>query len=527
MGEQFDTSVLISGAGPVGLALALELGLRDIDCVLIDKRDGSVTVPKMTVVSTRNMEFCRRWGIADETRDAVWDRHRPMDFVYCESLTGPELARNKIPGVAARSDNDYTPEVSCHCPQIYFDPILAKRVRKQPSVSTLYRTSLEGFEQDADGVTASVLDSDGKPRTIRARYLVGCDGAAGIVRERIGASLEGLGAIATSVNIYFRAPNLIDLHDKGWARIYRMLDEDGCWSELIPIDGKELWRLTVYSDARAAHDPQGFLNRMLGKSLDCELLDVSPWERRDFVAETYQKRRVFIAGDAAHQCSPTGGLGMATGIEEAVNLGWKLAAVLKGWGGPKLLASYTPERRPIARRNVDLSTRTFQSIQRIPRWTKGADPSNFKDELDRWRSHLGSYSIADHVKAQYTYENSPICVQDGTPVDDPEPAKFVPTTRPGARAPHVWLSDGRAILDLFDRNFVLLRLGKEAPDAAAFVQAAAAAGLPMKVETLDEPHVLDVYKFALILVRPDGHVAWRGAHAPDDARAVIDRVRGA
>ena len=521
-----ETSVLIAGAGPVGLALALELGLRGVDCMVVDRRDGSVAVPKMTVVSTRNMEFCRRWGIADQVRDAVWDRNRPMDFVYAETLIGHELARSRIPGAAQRSQNDYTPEVSCHCPQIYFDPMLAARARQEPSVSIRYRTALEAFTQDDSGVSATLRDADGAVLEVQARYLVGCDGAAGIVRDRLGIPLEGLGVVAISVNIFFRAPQLIDLHDKGWARIYRLVDEAGCWAELIPIDGKELWRLTVYSDPAAASDPARYLTRMLGKPFEFELLDVSPWERRDFVARTYQDRRVLIAGDAAHQCSPTGGLGMATGIEEAVNLGWKLDAVLKGWGGPRLIDSYTSERQPIARRNVDLSTRTFKSIASIPSWRKELDPSLYRAELDRWRSNLGRYSIADHVKAQYTYEDSPICWRDGTPPDEAEPPTFRPTTRPGARAPHAWLDDGRSTLDLFDGDFVLLRLGSGSPDGAGLIKAAASRGVPLHIVNVVDAHVASLYQNALVLVRPDGHVCWRGDVEPDDLLAVIDRIRG-
>ncbi len=524
MSQPFDTDILIAGAGPVGLALALELGLRGVRCVIVEKRDGHLHVPKMSVVSTRNMEFCRRWGIADEVRTAVWDRERKLDFVYVENLKGRELARLPVPSYANRDPNRPTPEPSVHCPQIFFDPILGRRARREPSLTFLYNTTLEHFVQDDNGVTARLCAADGATRDLRARYLVGCDGAAGYVRDALGIQLEGLGAIADSVNLFFRAPELINLHDKGWARIYRLIDESGCWAELIPIDGKTSWRLTVFDEPQAARDPDSYLRRMLGGTFAYEMINISAWERKDFVAETFRRDRVFIAGDAAHQCSPTGGIGMATGIEEAVNLAWKLTAQLQGWGGPRLLDSYTDERHAIARRTVELSTRAYRNIASIPGWTHGQAPNAV---LEEWRSHLDRYTIPDHVKMQYTYENSPICVLDGTPAPDPEPKIFAPSSRPGSRAPHIWLSDGRAIFDHFDEGFTLLRFGDSAPSGESLLSAARARGLPIHEAVIPDAGAAAMYVKPLVLVRPDGHVAWRADAAPAEPLGVIDRIRGA
>ena len=521
------TSILVAGAGPVGLALALELGLRDIDCLVVEKRDGKLHVPKMSAVSTRNMELCRRWGIVKEVRHAVWPEGKQLDFVYVENLSGRELARYRNPTYGVRDPKAITPETSCHCPQIFFDPILAARVKKQKSVRFAYDTELTGFTQDGDGVTAEIVGIDGRKQRVRAKYLVGCDGASGLVREALDLPLEGLGAIANSVNIFFRSPELATLHDKGWARIYRLIDEDGCWSELIPIDGKELWRLSIFDDQRSLENPGAFLERVFGGPFPFEIINVSPWERRDFVARDYRRGNVFIAGDAAHQCSPTGGLGMATGIEDAVNLAWKLGAMLAGWGGPRLLESYAVERRPVARRNVDLSTRSYLAVETIPPWKHGGDLEAFKGEMDSWRDNLGRYTVPDHVKMQYTYEDSPVCWPEGGPPDDPEPAVFVHSARPGSRAPHAWLDDGRSTQDLFDEGFTLLRIGAGAPDAGPLLAAARAAGMPVREVHVSEPVVLERYRQPLALVRPDGHVAWRGAECPADARALVDRVRGA
>jgi len=510
-----ETSVLIAGAGPVGLALACELGLRGVDCVLVEKRNGAITVPKMSAISPRNMEFCRRWGIADTVRTAVWPESRNADFVFVEHLRGRELARSRRPTSAQRGTLSQSPETACHCPQIFFDPILAARARSLGSVKLCYGVRLDGFAQDRDGVRARVADvATGAGETISARYLVGCDGPAGIVRAALGIGLGGLGVVANSVNIFFRSAELSSLHDKGWARIYRLIDASGCWGELIPIDGKALWRLTVFDDRTALAEPAAALARMAGGAFPHELLSVLPWERRDCVAERYGAGRVLIAGDAAHECSPTAGLGMHTGIEEAVNLAWKLAAMVDGWGGAGLVESYEAERRPVALRNVALSTATYQALRRIP----GAAEASALGP-DAWREVLAATSPSEQVKMDYAYGASPICVADAEP-GRPDAA------RPGARAPHAWLAEGRSTLDLFGDGFVLLCFAGARERAAPLIRAAERRGMPLCVVVLDDPAIAALYGAAFVLVRPDAHVAWRGDDvvAPD---AILDRVRGA
>jgi 2-polyprenyl-6-methoxyphenol hydroxylase-like FAD-dependent oxidoreductase len=521
-GATTTTSVLIVGGGPVGLALACELGLRNVDCMLVEKRDGSVTVPKQSMVSSRNMEFCRRWGISQAVRTAVWPESYPRDFVYLATLRGLEFLRIRMPAFAQRDPRDYTPEAPCPCPQIYFDPILLARMKTFACVKPHYNTSLESFTQDEAGVTVTLTDhTTGKQRTVRARYLVGCDGPAGVIREQLGIKLDGRGTIAKSLNLYFRSAELPAFHDKGWARFYRVIDETGCWGEFLPMDGKELWRLTVFDAPLSNAEPDFLLRKMAGGAFPYEMLSASPWDRRDYVAASYRRGRSFIAGDAAHQCSPTGGIGMHTGLEEIMNLAWKLTAMLEGWGGETLLASYEAERQPIAVRNVEYATRSYNALAAVPGLHK-------TDALAAWQASPPRWlTVPEHLKSQYFYESSPICAPDEAPVPAADTAQFVPSTRPGSRAPHAWLADGRSTIDLFGNGFVLLRLGATPPDAGRMAEAAKARGVPLSTVALSDPQLATLYERQLVLVRPDGHVAWRGTEPPADAAGLIDRIRGA
>jgi 2-polyprenyl-6-methoxyphenol hydroxylase-like FAD-dependent oxidoreductase len=529
--------VLICGGGPVGLALAVELGSRGIECMLVERGDGNVIVPKMSQVSTRSMEFCRRWGIAEEVKKAGWPETHPGDFVYVTTIVGHEIFRQKYGSYGERGDLGYTPEGPRQCPQIFFDPILLRHARSLPSVTLRHRSEIESFEANLDGVQARVtaLDS-GESETISAAYLIGCDGFDGLVRKTLNTEYVGSGLLSYSLSIFFRSKSLGELHDKGWARFYRLVDGSGHWSDLVAIDGRELWRLTLFQldpDTDAdSFDVAGALIRAIGKSFSYEVLSVLPWKRRELVAKSYGAKRIFIAGDAAHQMSPTGGLGMNTGIGDAVDLGWKLAAVLQGWGGARLLESYGLERKPVATTSVLASSEVFQYETSL-----AADPAIGEDspEGERARRQLaaalegrrgaGNERLNESVKLGYCYEGSPvICPERETTMAKSE--TFRQSCRSGARAPHAWIGEGYSTLDLFGGGYVLLRFGKNSVEANKIVDAAAARRVPLIVRDIDDAEIAQLYERDLVLVRPDGHVAWRGDACPDDAFALIDRVRG-
>ncbi len=516
------TRVLIAGAGPVGLTLAIELGLRGIDCVVAERRDGKLNVPRMSSVSARAMEFCRRWGIADTVRDAVWSRTHPRDFVYTATLGSGEIARQSVPSYSEREGRiEFSPEGASTCPQIFFDPILAEKARSLPLVDLRYHTRLDSFEQDEDGVRARLTGTEAEDEIlVEADYLVGCDGSGGVVRRQLGIEQEGLGQIATSVNVFFRAPGFVTLSGAQWARNFRFFDDEGCWAEAIAIDGKELWRLTVFNDPEPDLTGHSYLRKLSDGKLEYEILDVSPWERRDFLSKSFREGRVFIAGDTAHEMSPTGGSGMHTGICEAVNLAWKLQAMLEGWGGPNLLDSYQAECRPMGAYYVNLSTTSYNAIAALP----GAEA--FSRMLEKEGELLSTLSPSDFLRAQFCYEDSPICIADGTPPPEGE-ARMTQSARPGTRAPHCWIGGGRSIMDLFGYEYVLLRLGAPDADTAALTQAASSRGVPLKVADIDSEQAAAIYERRLVLVRPDGHIAWRGDALPEDPEALIDRLIGA
>jgi 2-polyprenyl-6-methoxyphenol hydroxylase-like FAD-dependent oxidoreductase len=538
MTEESEVPVLICGGGPVGLALAIELGSRGVECVLVEQGDGTVPVPKMSQLSTRTMEFCRRWGIADQTKKAGWPEEHPADFIYVTNMIGYELFRQKFAPYAKQGDLGYTPEGPRQCPQIFFDPILLRHASSLPAVKLRHHTRLESFEEDASGVHAQLtsLKTD-RTKRVRAGYLVGCDGFDGQVRKALKIEYEGSGILSYSISIYFRSKALGTLHNKGWGRFYRLVDASGHWSDLIAIDGRELWRLTCFQvDPETdinSFDVEGSLIRAAGTAFPHEVLSVLPWKRRELVAKSYGRGRVFIAGDAAHQMSPTGGLGMNTGIGDAVDIGWKLAAVLQGWGGSNLLESYEIERKPVAVSSVAVSSETYvheTSLPANPAITENsAEGERARRQLAealRGRRGQGNGRLHEGVKLGYSYDGSPIIWPDETKTQATKAGQVILPCRSGSRAPHAWLGENISTLDLFSEGFVLLRFDRNI-DASSLVAAATDRRMPLNIVDIDNRDIATLYERRLVLVRPDGHVAWRENACPDNALAIIDRVRGA
>jgi 2-polyprenyl-6-methoxyphenol hydroxylase-like FAD-dependent oxidoreductase len=534
--DKVQTPVLIVGAGPVGLALAGDLGWRGVECLLVEQSDGSIYQPRMDLVGIRTMEFCRRWGLVGAVEAAPYPRNLPQDNVYVTSLTGYELGRERMPTLDAAKAPPESPQRRERCPQNMFDPILRDFAAAQPGVTLRYRTRLVGFAQDADAVTAEIEDATtGSRATIRAAYLVGCDGGRSLVREMLGIGMVGTAALTYTTNVIFCCPDLVALHDKGRAYRFIILGPEGTWSTIVAINGTDQWRFSIIGGTEphdyTIHEIHRLIRRAVGRDFDYDILTVMPWVRRELVAPRYGVGRAFVAGDAAHMLSPTGAFGMNTGIQDAVDLSWKLAATLQGWGGAHLLASYDAERRPIGHRNVREAAANFRRMT-SPR--PGPLLLAASPEGDEFRQHLGAEftAIMRHewftlgIHLGYRYAASPICCPDGSVPPPDEPNRYVPSTVPGCRAPHVWLAPGRSTLDLFGKDFALLGFGADPADVAAIAAAARARGVPLTFTAIDHEGAAALYARRLVLVRPDGHVAWRGDRAPDDPLAVIDRIRG-
>ncbi|MGE5146602.1 MAG: FAD-dependent oxidoreductase [Candidatus Eiseniibacteriota bacterium] len=530
--------VLIVGGGPVGLALALDLGLRGVRTMLIDQRDGTITVPKMNMVNARSMEFCRRWGIAEKVKTLGWPEDFRNNVIFVTSMTGHLLARFDYPSYAERGVLPYTPEGSRRCSQLWFDPLMRDRASAQPNVTLRYRARLDEFTEHAKGVTATVTDlASGRRETVEADYLVGCDGAESLVRDMAGIAMVGSPVLSTSVNVFFLSRELPTIHDKGDAWANWLVGPDGQWGLIVAVDGREMWRLGISQveagEAFGTAEAEALIRRAAGRDFAFEIKAILPWTRRQLVAERYRAGHVFLAGDAAHLMSPTGGLGMNTGIGDAVDLSWKLAAVVQGWGGAALLDSYDRERRPIAEHNVGEATSNFRKLRALPGGPEIDDDTPAGAALRaRIRDTIvkGGYDeeyVQEGTVLGYRYDDSPIVVPDGTPPIEQGPQVYVQSARPGGRAPHGWLTPGRSTLDLFGDGFVLLRFGGKDADVTALVDAARTRGLPLAVTDIADPALARLYERRLVLVRPDGHVAWRADRAPDDAGAVLDRVRGA
>lgn len=533
------TPVVIVGAGPVGLALAGDLGWRGVPCILIEKSDGEVFQPKMDMVGIRTMEFCRRWGIVDDVENAGYNRDYSQDYAWVSQLHGGyEFGRESFPTVRDEPKPEQSPQKRERCPQNFFDPVLTRFARQSGRVQVRYCTEYVSHQERADGVTVRVRDLEsGEEQEIECQYLVGCDGGASRVKEALGIRMTGTPALTYTTNAIIECKGLEQLHDKKPGYRYIFIGPEGTWSTVVAINGRDWWRFSIVGDGTmqtlSEDDVAKAFRRAVGRDdVEFRIISVMPWIRRQLVADDYGTARVKIAGDAAHLTSPTGGFGMNMGIQDAVDLGWKLQAMVEGWGGAHLLDTYEFERRPVAIRNVNEATNNLK-LMLTPR--QSLSPAVFEPgpEGDRARKVFGDAYTAMMKREWYTigihlgfrYEGSSTVVPDGTPEPEDTVNTYVQTARPGHRAPHVWLEPEKSTLDLFGRDFVLVRFDKKLA-VRELVEAAVRAGVPLAVVDLDDDRARTLYERKLVLVRPDGHVAWRADALPQDADALVDIVRG-
>ncbi len=520
------TQVLIVGAGPVGQGLAIELGHRGIHCVVIEKNSRIGVAPRAKTTNVRTREHLRRWGIADALRAASpFGVDYPSNVVFATRLNGPQLARFDNALYCAPGRNPLYAEHAQWIPQYTLEQVMRKHLDSLPCVQVRLNAELLKLEQGDASVVASVRNLEtGEEEEIEAQFLAGCDGGRSRVREAIGARMQGTFGMSRNYNIVFRAPGLAKAHQHGKAIMYWLVNHDvPCL--LGPMDTGDRWFFMptgLAADVQVTLDnAAALIKKATGLDLPFEALSVDEWVAHQVVADQYRDRRVFLAGDACHLHPPFGGFGMNMGVSDAVDLGWKFAAVLQGWGGETLLASYEQERRPVHLHVLKEATANHAKVSNALFEPGIEDDSPLGQAV---RARVGKQIEAAKLSEFYTlgtmlgdrYANSPVVqVVDPAVAQASDGARdflnYIPNALPGSRAPHVWLHDGSALFDHFGPGFTLLA----SPGAnAACIEAAASQAtqraVPLTVFRSDNPAVPTLYPLRLTLIRPDQHIAWAG-----------------
>ncbi len=557
------TDVAIVGGGPAGLMLAIELGCRGVNCVVLEEDVAEPDFPKANATSSRTMEHYRRRGFANEIRQLGLVADYPQDIVYCTTLVGRELTRFAIPSrsqaLSQSAFGDYgeehwpTPELPHRCQQMLIEPVLRRRAQQYPSVNLMLGAQAQSITMDTQQVTLAARSSTtGDTFDLTARYVVGCDGPRSLVRKTCGIRYSGLSEESRDffgglmLSVYFTSSSMYSALGKSPAWMYWAVNavQRGL---LIAIDGVDKFLFCLQLKPGQTPETVDFKAAMfaaVGCAFEFDLIAVAPWNAGfTLVADQFSQGRAFIAGDAAHLFTPTAGMGYNTSVDDAVNLGWKLAAVMKGWAPDTLLHSYEAERKPIAHRNTAFARAMADSIGII---NVPANVDAPGADADAVRQQLGQ-ALSKHVRNEFNipglqlglrYEGSPIVASEETPPPADLPNEYLPDARPGARAPHIWL-DGKSIFDLFGRDFTLLCFDDagaarhatrrasgleanafESADVNAWKEAAAGLGIPLDVLHCDCAQARALYGAERVLIRPDHHVAWRG-DAGADAGALL------
>jgi len=528
------TDVLIVGAGPTGLSLAIELGLRGVRALVVERQPRTGTQPRAKTTNVRSMEHMRRWGIASALRAAApLPYDYPTDIVFATRLFGRQLAviENAFAG-AKRRDPRFS-EPAQWVPQFTVEAVLRDRVATIDSVQLMFNAELEDAEQSADGVVATVRNlTDGEPFTVRCRYLVGADGARSRARAIIGVRMQGEHAFALNHSVILRIPELSRTPPERRAIMYWIINP-AAPAVMGPMDGEGRWYFGVTLPPAVNDLDDETIHRRVcdavGRNVDIEILTRDIWAAHRLIADRYRNGRIILAGDACHLHPPFGGYGMNLGIADGVDLGWKLAATIEGWGGPALLDSYEIERRAVHQRTIEEAVANYRVLS----------AQLLKDNLDddteegeRARAEVGAEILRTKTREFMTlgvvlgsrYRESPIIVSDGSVPPEEHSATYEPSAHPGCLAPHAWLADGSSLYDHFGRAYTLLVLDQTAaPDA--FAQAAKRAGVPLTVVALSDPGLRELYGAPLALIRPDQYVGWRGSRV-DDADAIVATLRG-
>jgi 2-polyprenyl-6-methoxyphenol hydroxylase-like FAD-dependent oxidoreductase len=517
--------VVLAGGGPVGLACAVELGRRGIGCLVVEPRTTvSRARPRCKTVNVRSMQHLRRWGIAGRLRDrAPLSPAWSQDAVFCTSLAGRELSRfTGVLGLAP--DGDRFPELGQQAPQYVLEELLRDVVRELPACQLATGFTVTGAGQDDAGVRVTVADRDGRTAVVAADYLVGCDGPRSVVRDRIGAAYTGEVALRPNLGMVFTAPDLWR-HVRHGPAVHYWIINPAAPALMGPIDPNGTWWLIAFGvDADIGErEAVRLIDAAAGVPSGAVVRSTDPWTARMQIADRMRHGRVFLAGDAAHLNPPFGGHGLNTGLGDAVDLGWKLAATLDGWGGPALLDSYQLERRPIQQRVIREATANMAVTS----------PELLADNLDAddAAGERARRAAGERIQQAKRPEFHSLDLVLGIRIEDSPVIAREPDA--GALLRHAWLGPGRSLYDELGEGFTLL-VRRPGAGRGAIERAARARGVPLRVLDLPDQGPAEGPDQgpgrsgpALALVRPDQYVAWAGDREPDDGLALIDRVRGA
>ena len=569
MANAVETDVLIAGGGPFGLMLANELGRRHIKCLLVDPKASTAFNPQANATQARTMEHFRRLGFAQEIRAQGLPPHHPTDITYLTRFSGIELARLRLPTAAAApqaikamSGSWSAAELPHRVSQKFVEVTLRQHAEKWASNDIRYGWKLESFKDESlssnntGSVAAShpiqariqqVNSAEPVSLDVRAKYFIGADGARSFVRHELGIAWGGATGFKRNfmggkmLAVYLKAPHFYERNPNDRAWMYVIVNPE-LRAFIMSVDGVSEFAFHVQmaddaaTEALTAEDAKRLFALAYGQAIDIEILSMATWlAGHALVADSFQKGHVFLGGDAVHLFTPTGGLGYNTAVEDAVNLGWKLSAVLKGQAQTTLLDSYEIERKPLAIRNTGYAKQFADSIGLFD-----ADKAleDISPEGEQARSIASDY-LNGHARREFNipgvtfggrYIHSPLIVEDGTQAPADAANTYIPSACPGGRPPHAWLPDGSSLFDHFNFEWTLLVLGQDkgplAQDALKFSEAALQCHLDFKVLRFDSQELLDLYEANLVLIRPDQIVAWRGTNA-HQAMQVLKQASGA
>jgi 2-polyprenyl-6-methoxyphenol hydroxylase-like FAD-dependent oxidoreductase len=542
MSQPLHVPVLIAGGGPTGLVLAAELSRHGVASMLAERNEHTTLFPKMDITNGASMELLRRLGVDTELRAVGVGAQHSFDVVFAAGLGGPIHGRWRLPSVdeqrgiiAATADGSVPGQPWQRCSQAIFEAMMMNHAHRDPLVDVRQGWRLQTCVQAGDLVAAQLADSDGNSVTVHADYLVGCDGASSRVRGELGIEMDGLKDFTNFALVHFRSLDLTNLHALG--QFWHLYASNG--SVLIAQNEVDTWTLHLdlgaqVDDPDPIGDPREFVARALGRPVVIdEILASSVWRPNAMLADSYGRDRILLAGDAVHTMIPTGGYGMNTGLGDAVNLGWKLAATIQGWGGPALVGSYEIERRPVAERNRDacvenamviVQYRDMVDAQLID--ADNGDGQAHRQRVAQFLATNDAENLSLGIELDVRYDDSPVVVPDGSATPPWDRRTFVPTVRPGHRAPNVALGERDTLFDRFGPEFTLVDALDDNGQSSRLLSEAARVGMPIRHLTLTDPALAALYRHRLVLVRPDLHIAWSGTDSTD-AADVIARATGA